>query len=63
MTLSHNESGHTGGSDGGAHGVPLLGHVDLPVPPPPGLGRGEHATSTAHVPEGSLAGPVNNCAC
>ena len=57
MTLGHDEGGNTGGGDGRAHGVPLLGHVDLPVPPPPGLGGSEHATSTAHVTKSSLAGP------
>merc|ERR1719209_308908 len=55
MTLGHDQSRDTSGSDGRADGVPLLGGVDLPVPPPPGLGGGEHATSTAHVSVSSLA--------
>ena len=57
VAFSHDQSWYSSGGDGGAHGVPLLGDVDLPVPPPPGLGGGKHATSTAHVTEGSLAGP------
>merc|ERR1719189_152487 len=55
VTLGHDQSRDTSGSDGRADGVPLLGGVDLPVPPPPGLGGGEHATSTAHVSVSSLA--------
>merc|ERR1719348_1925090 len=58
VTLGHDQSGDPGGGNGGAHGVPLLGDIDLPVPPSPGLGGGEHTTSTAHVAESSLAGPV-----
>merc|ERR1719348_1752641 len=58
VTLSHDQSGDPSGGNGGAHGVPLLGDIDLPVPPSPGLGGGEHTTSTAHVTESSLAGPV-----
>merc|ERR1712217_447318 len=49
VTLGHDESWNSSGSDGRADGVPLLGDVHLPVPPPPGLGGGEHAASTAHV--------------
>merc|ERR1712083_1020315 len=55
MTLGHDQSRDTSGSDGRADGVPLLGGVDLPVPPPPGFGGGEHVTSTAHVSVSSLA--------
>merc|ERR1719348_2264071 len=58
VTLGHDQSGDPSGGNGGAHGVPLLGDIDLPVPPSPGLGGGEHTTSTAHVAESSLAGPV-----
>ena len=36
--------------------------VDLDVPPTPDLGRGEHATGTAHVTEGSLTGTVGTTA-
>merc|ERR1719516_232091 len=58
VTLSHNEGRDSSGSDGRADGVPLLGHIDLPVPPPPLLGGGEHPASPAHVAKGSLARPV-----
>jgi hypothetical protein len=36
----------------------LLTLVDLDVPLSPDLGRGEHATGTAHVTEGSLTSTV-----
>merc|ERR1719242_2678171 len=49
---------HTSGGNGRAHGVPLLGHADLPVPPSPLLSGSKHASSSAHVSEGSLARPV-----
>jgi hypothetical protein len=37
----------------------LLTLVDLDVPLAPDLGRGEHATGSAHVTEGSLTGTVS----
>lgn len=37
----------------------LLALVDLDVPLAPDLGRGEHATGTAHVTESSLASAVS----
>lgn len=40
-------------------GNSLLALVDLDVPLAPDLGRGEHATGTAHVTEGSLTGTVS----
>merc|ERR1719328_894366 len=55
VTLCHHQSWDSSGSDSRADGVPLLGSVHLPVPPPPGLGGGEHAASTAHVSISSLA--------
>merc|ERR1719209_2799976 len=55
VTLGHDKSRNSSGSDGRADGVPLLGSVHLPVPPSPGLGGGKHATSTAHVTVSSLA--------
>merc|ERR1712088_836427 len=57
VTLGHHEGGHSGGGNGRAHGVPLLGNADLPVPPPPLLGGSEHASTPAHVAEGSLSRP------
>merc|ERR1719278_592100 len=59
VSLCHDESWHSSGGDGGAHGVPLLGNADLPVPPPPLFGGSKHASSSAHVAKGSLAGPVS----
>merc|ERR1719278_2579478 len=58
VSLCHHKCWHTSGGDGGAHGVPLLGHADLPVPPPPLLGGSKHTSSSAHVSEGNLTGPV-----
>ena len=54
-------TGHDKGRDGRSgqsrgNGVSLLSDVDLLVPLAPGLGRSEHASSTAHVSEGSLSG-------
>merc|ERR1719192_543804 len=60
VTLGHHEGGHSGGGNGRAHGVPLLGNADLPVPPPPLLGGSEHASTPAHVAEGSLSRPVGS---
>lgn len=37
----------------------LLALVNLDVPLAPDLGRGEHATGTAHVTEGGLTGTVS----
>jgi hypothetical protein len=37
----------------------LLALVDLDVPLAPDLGRGEHATGTTHVTEGSLTSAVS----
>jgi hypothetical protein len=58
VTAGHDEGGHGRGSEGRAEGEPLLVDVDLAVPLPVGLGGGEHATSSAHVTEGTLACPV-----
>lgn len=41
--------------NGGSDGVSLLVLVDLYVPSSPGLGWGEHSTTSAHVTEGSLS--------
>lgn len=38
----------------------LLSQVDLLVPLAPDLGRGEHATGSAHVTEGSLTSTVGS---
>merc|ERR1719317_1412773 len=55
VTLGHHQSWDSSSSDSRADSIPLLGSVHLPVPPPPGLGGGEHAASTAHVSISSLA--------
>lgn len=47
----------SGGRGGGVQNS-LLALVDLDVPLAPDLGRGEHATGTAHVTEGGLTGTV-----
>merc|ERR1719431_2119618 len=60
VALSHHEARHSSGGDGRADGESLLGGVHLPVPPPPGLGGGEHAASSAHVAESSLARSVGS---
>lgn len=38
--------------------APLLLQVHLTVPPAPGLGWGEHATSATHITEGCLTGAM-----
>lgn len=58
MALGLDQSGHAGGGDRGHDGETLLVHIDATVPTAPGLGRGEHASTTAHVAERSLAGTV-----
>lgn len=58
-TFGHDQGGAGCGSDGGHHGVALLVHPNFAVPPSPGLGGGKHATSTAHVAKGTLAGAVS----
>jgi hypothetical protein len=49
----------SGGSESRDDGVSLLALVDLDVPLAPDLGRGEHATGTTHVTEGSLTSAVS----
>ena len=59
ITLGHDESGNSSGGDCRDDSVALLGNADLAMPPPVGLGGGEHVTSTAHVAEGTLARAVS----
>jgi len=40
------------------NGVSALTLVDLDVPLPPGLGRSEHPSTSAHVTESGLSGPL-----
>jgi len=58
MALGLDQSGHSGGGDGRHQGVATLVDIHLAVPATEGLGGGEHASTTAHVAEGSLAGTV-----
>lgn len=58
VALGLDQGGHTGGGDGRHDGEPLLVHIDPAVPAAVGHVRGEHASTTAHVAEGSLAGAV-----
>merc|ERR1719259_1463043 len=59
VSLGHDQSGYSSSGDGRAHGVSLLVGVDAMVPSTPRLGRGKHASTTAHVTEGTLTGSVS----
>lgn len=54
VTTGENERGESRGSKGRNNSKAALVLVDLDVPFAPSLGRGEHASTTAHVTEGSL---------
>lgn len=54
VTTGHHERRKGGGGNGGHSSETLLVEVDLDVPLAPDLGRGEHASTTAHVTEGGL---------
>jgi hypothetical protein len=54
VTTGENEGREGGGGKGGDNGEAALVLVHLDVPFAPGLGGGEHASSTAHVTEGGL---------
>jgi len=56
VTSGQNEGSDGGGGKSRGDGVSLLVEVDLAVPLSPDLEGSEHATLTAHVTEGSLAG-------
>eukprot|EP00960_Hanusia_phi_P055351 762947-Hanusia_phi.AAC.12 len=58
VTTSHEESWHGGSSEGRANSNASLVGVGLGSPLAPGLGGVEHASSSAHVTEGSLTGAV-----
>ena len=60
ITLGHDESGNSSGGDCRDDSVALLGNADLAMPPPVGLGGGEHVTSAAHVTESTLARAVSS---
>jgi hypothetical protein len=56
VTSSQNKGRKSRSSQSRGDGVSLLVLVDLDVPLPPGLGRGEHSTTSAHVTESGLTG-------
>jgi hypothetical protein len=62
VTAGEEERGSGGGGKSRADSVTLLALVNLDVPLAPDLGRGEHATGTAHVTEGGLTGTVSTTA-
>lgn len=59
LTLAHNQRGNGRGSDSRDDGVSALVAVDLAMPAAPHSDRTEHATTTAHVAEGTLARAVS----
>lgn len=58
VTTGKDQRGDSGGGEGRGRGETTLVHGNLDVPLAPGLGGGEHTTTTAHVTEGSLSGTV-----
>lgn len=56
VASGHDKRTAGGGSEGGGDSVSLLVEVNLSVPFSLDLERGEHATFTAHVTEGTLTG-------
>lgn len=60
VSSGHNESRDGGSRDSGNQSVSLLGLVDLLVPSSPGLGGGEHSSSSAHVSESGLSSSVGS---
>ena len=57
VATGHHEGWEGRGSEGRHSGVSPLVDVDLTVPSTPDLGWGEHTSTSAHVTEGTLAGP------
>lgn len=55
VASGEDKRGKSRGSEGRSNGVSSLVLVHLDVPLPPGLGRGEHSTTSAHVTESGLA--------
>lgn len=58
VASGEDKGGESRGSEGRSNGVSSLVLVHLDVPLPPGLGRGEHSTTSAHVTERGLAGSL-----
>jgi len=57
VTTGHHERWESRGGQCRHSGVPPLVDIDLSVPSTPDLGWGEHTSTSAHVTEGTLAGP------
>lgn len=55
VASGEDKRGESRGSEGRSNGVSSLVLVHLDVPLSPGLGRGEHSTTSAHVTESGLA--------
>merc|ERR1719483_1542996 len=60
MTFGHDQSRDCSGSNSRGDGITPLVCVDLSMPTAPDPSWGKHASSTAHVTEGSLARPVGS---
>lgn len=60
VPTSLEKSWDSGGGDGGADSVTLLGYVDTTMPAAEDLQGSEHVSSTAHVSESSLSGTVGS---
>jgi hypothetical protein len=62
VAAGEDEGRDGGGSEGGGDGHTAEVNVDAAVPAAPDLGGRKHASATAHVAEGSLAGAVGTTA-
>ncbi|MCP5810083.1 hypothetical protein NL321_28465, partial [Klebsiella pneumoniae] len=58
MSSSLNECWDAGSSNGCRQSRSPLSEVDATMPTPPGLRGGEHTSTTTHVTEGTLTGPM-----
>jgi len=59
LTLGLDECGYTSSSNGRDQRVSLLVNIDVSVPTAPDLGGSEHATTSTHVTESTLARAVS----
>jgi hypothetical protein len=62
VSAGHNEGRDSRGRKGGCDSVSALSDIHLAVPAPPDLGGRKHASASAHVSEGSLAGASRSAA-
>lgn len=58
VAASHDEGGHSGGGQGGGDSETTLALVHTALPAAPLASGSKHATTTAHVAKGTLAGTV-----